>query len=302
MIPKRIVIGVDFSEASGDAARWATRYFAPGAEVILAHVMALPHAPPILRGRSARRDLLVETLRDGAEHRLRDLSLSLSSERIWIDVREGEAADTLARIADEYSADVVVCGAHGERVGLEGIGSTAEHLVKVSRVPVLLVAHARSAPPAEIMVAVDDTAMATHALGQANASSRASGGRVTAIHVVSATVATSVLAAAATAAGAPQVDAPVRFPAIAANGPGPWLTRVVAAGVPSDRANSEVAFGDPAVEIVGAAERLGADLLIMGRRRAGGVRRAVLGSVVSGVLRRAPCPVLVLVEPNSHAS
>jgi nucleotide-binding universal stress UspA family protein len=302
MNPKRIVIGVDFSDASGDASRWAAQYFAPGAEVVLAHVIALPHAPPILRGRFPRREPLMETLRDGAEHRLRELSLSLASERIWIEVREGEPAETLASIAEAYSADVVVCGTHGARAGFEGLGSTAEHLVEVSHVPVLLVARARNAPPMQIAVAVDDTEMAMHALARAGELSQASGAQVTAIHVAAAPIATSALAAAATVAGAPQVDAPARLYALAANEPGPWLARAVQAGIPSDRANGEVAFGDPPGEIVGAAERLAADLLIMGRRRAGGVRRAVLGSVVNGVLRRAPCPVLVLVEPTATAS
>ncbi len=56
----------------------------------------------------------------------------------------------------------------------------------------------------------------------------------------------------------------------------------------------EVRDGVPADEIVNAAERLGADLIVMGTHGRRGLSRAVLGSVAEKVLRRAPCPVLTV--------
>lgn len=52
--------------------------------------------------------------------------------------------------------------------------------------------------------------------------------------------------------------------------------------------------GEPADEIVGAAEELGADLVVVGRRGLGPLRRLVLGSVSDAIVRRAPCDVLVV--------
>ena len=49
--------------------------------------------------------------------------------------------------------------------------------------------------------------------------------------------------------------------------------------------------GHPATEIVAAAEAVGADLVVVGRRNA---LRRVLGSVSAAVVRRAPCDVLVV--------
>jgi nucleotide-binding universal stress UspA family protein len=46
--------------------------------------------------------------------------------------------------------------------------------------------------------------------------------------------------------------------------------------------------------IVHLADDLGADLIVMGSRGLGGVRRALMGSVSDSVVRHAHCPVLVV--------
>ena len=53
-----------------------------------------------------------------------------------------------------------------------------------------------------------------------------------------------------------------------------------------------VALGDPASLLCEEAERLQARTIVVGNRRVQGLSR-VLGSVASGVTRRAPCDVLV---------
>jgi universal stress protein A len=54
-----------------------------------------------------------------------------------------------------------------------------------------------------------------------------------------------------------------------------------------------VAYGKPATEILAIAERLGADLIVIGTHGRGGLAQLVLGSVAEKVVRHAPCPVLV---------
>ena len=46
--------------------------------------------------------------------------------------------------------------------------------------------------------------------------------------------------------------------------------------------------------IVGLAEELGADLIVIGSRGLSGMKRLVMGSVSESVVRHAPCPVLVM--------
>jgi nucleotide-binding universal stress UspA family protein len=57
---------------------------------------------------------------------------------------------------------------------------------------------------------------------------------------------------------------------------------------------TDVAAGDPKAEIVRLAEEWGADLLVLGARGLGLVKRFLLGSVSYAVARRARCPVLVV--------
>lgn len=55
-----------------------------------------------------------------------------------------------------------------------------------------------------------------------------------------------------------------------------------------------VEVGDPAEEIVRSAARLGADLIVTGTHGRRGLAHVLLGSVAETVLRRAPCPVLIV--------
>jgi len=56
------------------------------------------------------------------------------------------------------------------------------------------------------------------------------------------------------------------------------------------------AEGDPATEILSAAKDLPADLVVVSTHGRTGLTRALLGSVAEHVVRRAPCPVLVVRE------
>ena len=57
--------------------------------------------------------------------------------------------------------------------------------------------------------------------------------------------------------------------------------------------------GRPDQEIVTLAEEIGADLIVLGSRGLGGVRRALMGSVSDSVVRHAHCPVLVVRRERS---
>ena len=73
--------------------------------------------------------------------------------------------------------------------------------------------------------------------------------------------------------------------------------RVKVAG--GDVAGAHLRVGEVDLEIVGLAKELGADLIVMGCRGRGGIRRAVGGSVSDAVIRNAPCPVLVVPSNES---
>ena len=55
-----------------------------------------------------------------------------------------------------------------------------------------------------------------------------------------------------------------------------------------------VTTGTPSPEIVMAAEREEVDLIVIATHGRGGIAQALLGSTTDRVLRKAPCPVLVI--------
>jgi nucleotide-binding universal stress UspA family protein len=59
-------------------------------------------------------------------------------------------------------------------------------------------------------------------------------------------------------------------------------------------AETEVSPIFPSEAIATTAERIGADLIVMGTRGLAGVKHVLLGSVAERTVRIAPCPVLTL--------
>ena len=76
--------------------------------------------------------------------------------------------------------------------------------------------------------------------------------------------------------------------------------RVKAAG--GTVAGTHLRMGAVPLEIVALAEELGVDLIVMGSRGLGGVRRALMGSVSDSVVRHAHCPVLVVRSEKEQAA
>jgi nucleotide-binding universal stress UspA family protein len=61
----------------------------------------------------------------------------------------------------------------------------------------------------------------------------------------------------------------------------------------------EVPQGTPHIEIVRLAKEHAADLIVMATHGGGFISHAILGSTTERVLRRAPCPVLVIRDSGS---
>jgi len=65
-------------------------------------------------------------------------------------------------------------------------------------------------------------------------------------------------------------------------------------------AHAVAILGDPVVELPAYAERMQADLIVIGSRGLGGVASALLGSVSRGVLKHATRPVLIVRAAHAH--
>lgn len=134
-----------------------------------------------------------------------------------------------------------------------------------------------------IVCPVDFSPQAERALRHAAALAAHTGARLTVV-----TVNDPVLVAAASAAGHGET----------LRGQVETALADMLARVPRQAASPEVAIdittGAPPAEILAAADRAGADLVVMGTRGLGGASKLMFGSTAERVLRASPAPVLVV--------
>lgn len=204
-------------------------------------------------------------------------------------VREGDPAEVIADFTAEARDALVVMSSHG-RGGFKRfwLGSVADRLLHLARVPVLLLKGGRSTGSRmtgasvfkRMLVAVDGSERSEVALRAAQTLLEGAGGQVTLTHVVD----------AAGAMPATQLQQrPEQFISESYLAP---LAREAA----SDRleVDYQVIVDDAvAPALVKLAGELDADCIVVATRGAGGTERLVFGSVADKVVRTSPVPVIV---------
>jgi nucleotide-binding universal stress UspA family protein len=139
-------------------------------------------------------------------------------------------------------------------------------------------------PFRRVLCPVDFSNVSRAALRTAAGLARTSHGRLTVLFVDDSLLVAAAAAARDTRASAQNTKAALdRFTLQALPAPARPL-----------RLRTVVAVGAPADEILKAARRPAADLIVIGTRGKGGVARLLLGSTAEAVLRRARIPVLAV--------
>lgn len=294
-LPRSILAATDLTPACRPVLRAAGELaLRAGAELHVVHAFDFPPSP-YLEG-DARADSFQGRIEE-AERALRVEVL----EAVPAGVRLGElrveiyaAHRAVAYWAGAVHADVVVIGPHARReLELPFLGGTADRLLRTLEVPCLVVRGPLRLPLRRLLVPVDASEWAEAALRVALSWAGAftdeaveETPRVDVLHV------------------APRIAAGDGEPPFARVEVLPGWNRgletaVAESGVASRvRVREEVRFGDaPADEIVACAGETRADLLVMATHGYGAVLRALLGGTAQAVVRRAPCPVL-LVPPR----
>lgn len=137
----RVVVGVDGSEASKDALRWAHRQAVhTGAELVAVGVWSyVSMSYPTLSGyvpTVADIDLETDT-RVMVEQVVKEV---LDDAPVRIVVTEGHPAEVLTRFSETADLVVVGCRGHGGFVGAL-VGSVSQHVVSHASCPVTVVRH-----------------------------------------------------------------------------------------------------------------------------------------------------------------
>jgi nucleotide-binding universal stress UspA family protein len=196
---------------------------------------------------------------------------------------EGSVAEALLDFAIARKIDLIVVATHG-RSGLGKVlmGSVAEKVFRQSPVPVLTIgphvhqpAHRKA--PRNILVPVDLTAASERALRYAAALSREHKASLTLLHVLS-----SAVVKGASDRGAIEKGTNVK------------LAELMARAAPGVEFSMRVEAGRVETTILEMADRLKADLLVMGVRPWTGILDRLMWPHAYEVVRESPCPVVTV--------
>jgi nucleotide-binding universal stress UspA family protein len=210
----------------------------------------------------------------------------------WPDARvhvvEGDPREEIVRMADEGQFDLTVLGARGlgriQRLLVSSVSLTVARYA----IPPVLVARGSPREVRRMLVALDGSADAWRAL-QVVASALAS--RSVTVRLV------HVLATPARTGGVDQ-DAAARAD-VEHRAPGEKLLADGAAQLNGFlEVERSLLAGDPREEILRTAREWTSDLVVVGSRGLGALRRLLLGSVSEAVLLHASCPTLVVPAPR----
>jgi nucleotide-binding universal stress UspA family protein len=293
---RTVVVGVDFSAASMAAAYWTVEWLAKDAELVLAHALVVPEVRGVFAQKYPLPESLLANARAGAERRLSELSLSLGWPRTRIEIREGRPADAIADVARDCDAWLVVVGKHGESGPHRGYtGRTADALVRQCPSAVLLASGMSGRPPRKVLVAVTYSSVTPFIVSWTRRIYDLSGADIEIVHVIGSAVLSHVLTMSAIKGD--DALTPEVIDREFSEDRNLWKKIFVDAGIPEKRITSRVIFGEVSDGILDEAASHSADMIVMGSH-AGPVRRVLLGSAATAVLRKADVPVLVVVEPQ----
>ncbi|MEQ1437978.1 universal stress protein [Fontimonas sp. SYSU GA230001] len=286
----RLLIATDFSTRSDRALRRAC-LLAKSLPAALALVHVIDPDRPAALVEAERR--AAETLLAGMQRGLREV------DGIDCDVRlvEGEPFEGIASAVSDSGADLVVIGPHRRQLLRDVfVGTTAERTVRTSRRPVLMCNAVPVEPYRRIAVAVDLSAVSAAALRSVYALGLDRGAAVSVLHVFDALAADLGLRSPGLpVAGAEMVEQARQQ---AQQDVVHFLQRHGLPSLPIELYRNDGAAG---AVIQAAAERCGADLLVLGTRGQRQLAVQMLGSVAEAVMRVARIDVLAVPPGDTGA-
>jgi nucleotide-binding universal stress UspA family protein len=144
-IPRRILMGTDFSDYSKEAYDYAVllaKQF--GADLFLLHALEMPafFVPGV--GRAAGPDVVewIRALKEEEQKKLQPLEAEAHQKGVKVQsiLKEGSPVQEILKAAEEVRAELIVLGTHG-RTGLDRfmMGSVAERVSRQALCPIMLV-------------------------------------------------------------------------------------------------------------------------------------------------------------------
>ncbi len=279
---RSVIVGFDASDQARDALALAWSLTAADGELVVCCVY--PPDPPLVEPIPSPLSTEAEA---GSRLKIARGQLADDPRAVYVTRRGFSAAEGLHAEAQERGCDLIVAGSsHRGTVGRILPGSVTRQVLQAAPCAVAIAPRgfhdAAVGPPHAIGVAYDGSEQARAALDTAATIARQCGATVTVIAVVDVVHELGGWAAAwsyGEVLDAERASAQAWVDEATAS-----LHDLPAAGV--------VREGGAADELTGASATL--DLLVVGSRNYGPLRRALLGSVSGRVAEHAACPVLVI--------
>ena len=273
---KRILVANDFGAGSANALARAVRLAAAdGAAIRVVH--SVPDAGDSASCLAIRRRLL-------AEARLMAEELADGALVVSVRVDSGRPETAIQKEAEEFDADLIVLGAHGEPRFRDALfGTTGTHVVRHAGRPVLVVQNDHGRPYSKVLLAIQDVETASPMLDVAL--DLAPAACLTAVHAHDPSFREAFSAPAQLARQEARTASEIEALLVARQG-----DRGSPESAPPPRAIVET--GEPLEIIMKASEAIEPDLLVMGTRE----RATYLGSHAVDTLFWCPHDVLVVPE------
>ena len=200
-------------------------------------------------------------------------------------VRVGEAAREVVNLAEEIGTGLIAVGSRGRGKAKRMLmGSVSDAVVRHAHCPVMVVRRKPVVFPAKILLATDGSEEAELAARTAADLTGKTGSELHLVHVL--------VLPPETLYDPFGTDAREEFEKRGRARLEELTKKLEASGGAVEGAHFRV--GSPDAEIVAQAEEVGADMVVLGSRGLGVMRRALMGSVSDSVVRHAHCPVMVV--------
>jgi len=287
----RVVLATDGSEDARAATAWLAGFSLPQDTAVrvmtVVSVTAAPLDVPTVRNFQAALHQEARAVADAS-----CATLAKRFRTVEASVETGDPREAIVRVAEEWPADLIVMGARGLS-GVEQllIGSVSLGVARHAPCPVLVV-KGGGGGGRRILLAIDGS---EEALAAARFVSRLPLGLDACVQLVGVAERPRFPSAAPLAA-TPMLRAAIEDIVAERKATIAKALEQAAArfGPGGPRVERTVTVGHPAEEIVRAAEDSGADLVVVGARGLGALKRLLLGSVSEGVLRNARPAVLIV--------
>ena len=274
-----IAVGVDGSESSRTALRWAARVAAATGATLRAVTSwqyparaGSPAGPAELPPPAEMDRRTTEELRAIVAE-----ELETDADRAQIEVGRGPAAGVLLASTDRSGVDMLVLGARGLG-GFDGLllGSVTQQCVEHSPRPVVVLGGGQGPAAGPIVVGLDGSEGSERALTWAIDLANATGSELVAVHAPGAGATSTVLEQAEHALEG-------------------WCAPIRERGIAHQR---RIEGGEARTALERVADETEAALVVVGARGLGPVRGLLLGSVAGYVVRYARRPIAVIPGPR----